>query len=61
MIKTEIKDPELYPIEHLEAFWTDYVCDVVVARVKDDDRELNELQKVWIQDLVKASPVKISP
>lgn len=43
MIKVEIKDPDLYPIQKLDEYWTDYVCDKIVDRVKDDDRELNEL------------------
>ena len=57
MMKLEVKVPELYPIQKLDEYWHDYVCDRVVDRVKDDDRELNELQKVWIQDFV-TSPTK---
>lgn len=34
-------------IQQMKIFWDKIVQDVVVERVKDNDQELHEIQKIW--------------
>jgi hypothetical protein len=60
-----VKDEPLnlvYDITKLEKYWETYVTDINIDRIKDDDRELIELQRVWlkISNLNKVTPRKQS-
>jgi hypothetical protein len=37
-----------FEIEDLREFWKLFVDDVIVERVKDDDRELLAIQQIWL-------------
>lgn len=38
-----------FKLETVEQFWMNHVKDLIVERVRDDDRELIELQKAWLK------------
>ena len=38
-----------FEIQDLREFWKQFVEDVIVERVKDDDRELLAIQQIWLQ------------
>lgn len=42
-------DPEPFDPECLDVFWNDHIEGVCIQKVKDNDRDLMEIQKVWLQ------------
>lgn len=40
-------------IQQMKIFWDKIVQDVVVERVKDNDQELHEIQKIWQVEVQK--------
>jgi len=42
------KNDEKFEIKDLKEFWKNFVDGVIIERVKDDDRDLQAIQQIWL-------------